>query len=110
MLTLDKERELRASKIRTAVLHKREVNPTRGALCATLLAFGCLGIMEAQEAPIPQLTPGYARKPAPASSAPSTSAPRQSVALSIPAGTPLQVALDQEIRVKKSSRLILSPF
>ncbi len=57
--------------------------------------------MEAQEAPIPQLTPGSARRPAPASSAPSTSAPPESVALSVPAGTPLQVALDQEVRIKK---------
>jgi hypothetical protein len=100
VLTLHKRRELHANRMRTAVLHKREVNPTRGALCAILLAFGSLGTMEAQEAPIPQLTPGSARKPAPASSAPSTSAAPQSVALSVPTGTPLQVALDQEIRVK----------
>jgi hypothetical protein len=55
--------------------------------------------MEAQQAPIPQLRPGSARKPVP--SLPSTSAPSQSVALSVPKGTPLQVALDQEIRVKR---------
>ena len=82
------------------MLHKREVNRSRGALCAILLAFGSLGVMEAQEVPIPQLTPGSARKPAPASSTPSTSAPLQSVTLAVPTGTPLQVALDQEIRVK----------
>src|SRR6267142_6928691 len=75
--------------------------PIRRALCAILLAFGYLGVMEAQEPPIPQLAPGSARKPAPASSVPSTTAPPQSVALSVPKGTPLQVALDQEIRVKK---------
>jgi type IV secretory pathway VirB10-like protein len=57
--------------------------------------------MNAQEAPIPQLTPGSARKPAPVSSVPSTSVPLQSVVLSVPAGTPLQVALDREIRVKQ---------
>ena len=57
--------------------------------------------MVAQEAPIPQLTPGSARKLAPASSVASARAPLQSVALSIPTGTPLQVALDQEIHVKK---------
>ena len=73
----------------------------RRALCTILLAFGYLGAMEAQQAPIPQLTPGSARKLAPASSVPSASAPLQSVAISIPTGTPLQVALDQEIRVKK---------
>src|SRR5262249_50291939 len=63
--------------------------------------FGYLGAMEAQEAPIPQLTPGSARKLAPASSDQSACTILQSVALSIPKGTPLQVALDQEIRVKK---------
>jgi hypothetical protein len=73
----------------------------RRALCAILLAFGYLGVIEAQDAPIPQLTPGSARKSAMASRVPSTSAPPQSVALSVPQGTPLQVALDQEIRVKK---------
>jgi hypothetical protein len=60
--------------------------------------------MEAQEAPIPRLTPGSARKSAPASSvpsAPSATTPSQNVALSVPKGTPLQVALDQEIRVKR---------
>jgi hypothetical protein len=75
--------------------------PIRRALYAILLTFGYLGAMEAQEAPIPQLTPGSARKLAPASSVPSACAPLQSVALSIPTGTPLQVALDQEIHVKK---------
>ena len=33
---------------------------------AVLFAFGYLGSTEAQEAPIPQLSPGWARKPAPA--------------------------------------------
>src|ERR1700730_548273 len=75
--------------------------PIRRALYTILLTFGYLGAMEAQEAPIPQLTPGSARKLAPASSFPSACAPLQSVALSIPTGTPLQVALDQEIHVKK---------
>jgi hypothetical protein len=75
--------------------------PIRRALCTILLTFGYLGAMEAQEAPIPQLTPGSARKLAPASSVPSACVPLQSVALSIPTGTPLQVALDQEIHVKK---------
>src|ERR1700746_1461793 len=75
--------------------------PIPRALCTILLTLGYLGAMEAQEPSIPQLTPGSARKMAPASSVPSISAPLQSVALSIPKGTPLQVALDQEIRVKK---------
>ena len=75
--------------------------PIRHTLCAILLTFGYLSVMEAQEPPIPQLVPGSARKPAPASSVSSAIAPPQSVALSVPKGTPLQVALDQEIRVKK---------
>ena len=75
--------------------------PIRHALCTVLLTFGCLGVMEAQEPPVPQLAPGSARKLAPASSVPSTTAPPQSVALWVPKGTPLQVALDREIRVKK---------
>ena len=80
------------------MIHKKELKPIRRALCAILLAFGSLGVMKAQEAPVPQLTPGSARKPA--SSLPSTSTSPQSVALSVPKGTPLQVALDQETRVK----------
>jgi hypothetical protein len=63
--------------------------PIRRALCAILLTLGYLGVIEAQEAPIPQLTPGFARKPAPELSVPATSAPPQSVALSVPKGTPL---------------------
>lgn len=75
--------------------------PIRRVLCAILLAFGYLGVMEAQEPPFPQLSPGSARKPVPASNVPGTPAPPQSVALSVPKGTPLQVALDREIRVNK---------
>lgn len=75
--------------------------PIGRALCTILLSLGYLGAVEAQEVPIPQLKPGSARKLPPASSVPNASAPLQSVALSIPAGTPLQVAMDQEIHVKK---------
>src|SRR6202162_2191865 len=75
--------------------------PIRRVLCAILFAVGYLGSIEAQEAPIPQLSPGSARKPAPTTRDSMTPAPPQSVALSVPRGTPLQVALDQEIRVKR---------
>lgn len=75
--------------------------PTRPVLCAILFAIGYLGSTEAQEATRPQLSPGSARKPAPESGAPMTPAPPQSVALTVPKGTPLQVALDQELRVKR---------
>ena len=71
------------------------------ALCTILLSLTCLGAIEAQETPIPQLSPGSARKPAPVANDPAKPAPPQTVALSVPKGTPLQVALDQEIRVQK---------
>ena len=57
--------------------------------------------IEAQEVPIPQLTPGSARKPATEPSKLAEPAPPQTVALTVAKGAPLQVALDQEIRVKK---------
>src|SRR5258708_37817981 len=75
--------------------------PILRMLCAILFAVGYLGSMEAQEAPIPQLSPGSARKPASASRLQTTPSSPQSVLLYVPRGTPLQVALDQEIRVKR---------
>lgn len=53
---------------------------------------------------MPQLSPGSARKPALASSV--APAPPQSLALRVPKGTPLQVALDQEVCVKKVGQAI----
>jgi hypothetical protein len=61
-------------------------------------------VLAAQNTPMPQLSPGSARKPAaPASVVP---APPQSVALTVPKGSPLQVALDQEVRLKKVGQAI----
>src|SRR5258706_11840560 len=54
--------------------------------------------LAAQEVPVPQLTSGSARKPAAAASKP---AEPQTVALTVAKGAPLQLALDEEIRVKK---------
>src|SRR5258708_5133321 len=62
--------------------------------CACALA--CT--LAAQEVPVPQLTPGSARKPAAAAGKP---VEPQTVALTVAKGAPLQVALDEEIRVKK---------
>src|SRR3974377_2613997 len=73
--------------------------PILRMLCATLFALGYLGSTEAQEAPIPQLSPGSARKQA--SRLQTTASSPQSVVLSVPRGTPLQGALDREIRVKR---------
>jgi hypothetical protein len=66
-------------------------------------AFGYLSSTKAQEAPIPQLSPGWVRKPAPTPAVMFPYAPSspQSVKLSVPEGTPLQVALVEETRVKK---------
>src|SRR6267142_5355716 len=66
--------------------------------CVFLLVLACAGAMPAQEAPVPQLKPGSARKPAPE---PAQSAVPQLVPLTVPKGASLQVALDQEVRVKK---------
>jgi len=70
-----------------------------------ILTLGLLtGGILAQEAPMPRLTPGNQRKAAPQEKIePSTS---QSVALTVPKGTPLQVALDTEVRVKKAGQAI----
>jgi type IV secretory pathway VirB10-like protein len=74
-------------------------------LSAILLTLTCgcsIGArIEAQEVPIPQLTPGSARKPPAEPSKLAEPAPPQTVALTVSKGAPLQVALDQEIRVKK---------
>ena len=66
--------------------------------CFFLLALACAGAIPAQEAPVPQLLPGSARKTAPE---PAQTATPQLVSLTVPKGASLQVALDREIRVKK---------
>jgi len=66
--------------------------------CFFLLALVCAGVLQAQEAPVPHLLPGSARKPAPD---PGQASTPQLVSLTVPKGASLQVALDQEIRVKK---------
>jgi hypothetical protein len=59
----------------------------------------------AQEPPIPQLKPGSERQPAqPASPAPAT--PPQNIDLIVPKGTPIQVALDEEVKVRKPGQKI----
>lgn len=68
------------------------------------LFVGASVVALAQDAPMPQLSPGSARKPA--ASAPNTPPPPQTVTLTVPKGTPLQVALDQEIRVRKPGQPI----
>ncbi len=85
----------------------------RALFYAVLIAFGYLGSMEAQETAIPHLSPGRARKPAPAVEPPLTRSSPQSVKLSLLKGTPLQVALEEETRVKRVGQplraLVLGP-
>lgn len=82
------------------------------ALCMILLFVVCTCTIEicAQEVPIPQLTPGSARggerNPASASASPVQSAPPQTVALTVAKGSPLQVALDREIQIKKVGQAV----
>ncbi|MGC2197736.1 MAG: hypothetical protein WA628_23900 [Terriglobales bacterium] len=66
--------------------------------------FSCflVAVVAAQEPPRPQLLPGSARKPESAA----VPAQPQSVALTVPKGTPLQVALDEEVRVARIGQAI----
>ncbi len=72
--------------------------------CVFLLALACASAIPAQEAPVPQLVPGSARKPE--SGNPDQVASPQAVSLTVPKGTSLQVALDQEVRVKRVGQSI----
>jgi hypothetical protein len=78
--------------------------PVQPILRVVLCAGAVVSAAAAQEPPMPQLSPGTARKPP----ARVNAAPPQpeSVALAVPKGTPLQVALDQEVRVKKVGQTI----
>jgi hypothetical protein len=73
----------------------------RRVVCAILCGVSYLGSMRAQEAPVPKLSPGSSRKPAPALSLSTAPSFPQTVKLGIPGGAPLQVALDQEVRVRR---------
>ena len=70
------------------------------ALLTIFLVLAFAPVIAAQEVPMPQLTPGSERKPATASAEPIQPAP-QTIALTVAKGAPLQVALDEEVRVKK---------
>ena len=74
-----------------------------GFSCVILFAVGSLASIRAQEPPVPRLSPGSARKAHPALPADIPLAP-ESIVLSVPKGTPLQVALAQEIRVSREGQ------
>src|SRR5689334_6663112 len=69
-------------------------------LCIALFTFAFI-TSYAQEPPRPQLSPGTARKPAPAENASEPPPVLQKIDLAVPKGTPLQVALDDEVHVRK---------
>jgi hypothetical protein len=73
----------------------------RHVLCAALLPASWLTIAAAQEAPVSQLSPGTARKPSASATTPASQAAPPTIALTVPKGTPLQVALERELRVRK---------
>src|SRR6266576_1309481 len=70
-------------------------------LCLLIFALACVDITPAQEAPVPQLLPGSARKPAAEAGVSPQVSSLQTVPLTVPQGASLQVALDREVRIRK---------
>jgi hypothetical protein len=66
----------------------------------SVLVCACAIGASGQDISVPQLKPGSERKPVVIPSSQPTPPP-QTIALTAPKGTPLQVALDQELRVRK---------
>jgi len=80
--------------------------PSCAILLAFLLASAVTIAVAAQEVPIPQLTPGSERKAAATATAPPEAAPPQTVPLTVTKGSPLQVALDRDLQVKKVGQTV----
>jgi type IV secretory pathway VirB10-like protein len=78
---------------------------TARACFTTILTFSCAFTLapsaNAQEAAGPELKPGFERKPAAAASEVAPPARPQMIPLTVAKGSPLQVALDEEIQVKR---------
>lgn len=78
-----------------------------GLISAAFLIIACAGSATAQDtspASAPPANPVLQKRPAPAAmvaTPDSTAAPRESVSLTVPVGTPVQVVLDQEVRIKR---------
>ena len=72
----------------------------RRNLFLTAAVLACATLVCAQETPIPQLTPGTDRKPHPLAQGNGPAAP-QMIELRVPKGTPLQVVLADEVRLKQ---------
>jgi type IV secretory pathway VirB10-like protein len=63
-------------------------------------------VVTGQDLPIPQLKPRSERNMAEPATMTSQPAVSQTIALTVPKGTPMQVALDQEVRVRKVDQAI----
>ena len=70
-----------------------------------LLECACAGA-SGQDIPIPQLKPGSERKPVELTILSPQPTVTQTIALTAPKGTPMQVALDQEVRVRKVGQAV----
>lgn len=82
---------------------KAVANASR-AVGILLLGFGFTPGVLAQDPPVPQLKPGSDRKPAQPGAV--VAALPQTIQLIVPQGTPIQVALDEEIRVRQVGQTI----
>jgi hypothetical protein len=78
----------------------------RSGGCMFLLGCGFAAAAAGQDIPIPQLRPGSERKPTEQVVMTSEPAVPQTIALTVPQGTPMQVALDQEVRVLKVGQAV----
>jgi len=93
---------LSPSRSRTRATHVITQSPgersmrIRSLLCASLFVIPLIKGLEAQEVPIPQLSPGTSRKSASTVVDKATPAPPQSIALNLPRGTPLQWPLTRK--------------
>jgi hypothetical protein len=70
-----------------------------------LAVVACVMSAAAQEVPVPQLTPGTARRPLPFSRGADTTTP-QMITLEVPKNTPLQVVLPADVRVRSVGQSI----
>ncbi len=77
-----------------------------GQFCIFLLGCACALGAAGQDMPIPQLKPGSERKPVEPAIISSQPASTQTIDLTVPKGTPMQVALDQEVRLRKVGQTI----
>lgn len=73
--------------------------------CVLALVSACSLSLFSQETPVPQLKPGSERKASPPNKVPSI-LPLQTIDLVVPRGTPIQVALDDELRVREPGQKV----